>query len=631
MFENFLSNCTWWLLPLLLLAFLLGMLFWHLLKVSGLLDRIKGLESDNGNLNTRISGLEGDLNAKSSALLGLQGDYDGLNTKYNGLNGRFTTVQADYLAERKAKGEVEVELEDWKGRFATIETDLTTEKTNYASLQAKYDTDLTVEREAKLAYESDLGTWKSKFTGIEGKLALATAAVATWKATSGDLEGKYSKLEKDVEVSNNDWNLKWTNLENEYAAAKEAHVAEINGWNIKFDDYKTQVAAEKEVALKAEADAWNLKFGNYQTEAAAEKEAAVIAERNAWSLKWERYQKQASIEQDEAVTAERDAWNLKWTNYLKESAAAKEEAVTAERNAWNLKWGTYQNQVAIDKDEAVKAEREAWSLKWTNYQKEVEASKAAAIAEESKNRMAMSASLEKDYKSKVTDLETDLVGWRNKYSVLEKSIDQRCLDAAKVFYGKVKKDDLTVVEGIGPKIQGLLQDAGIDTWYKLWQSEYDTLKKVLTDAGSRYQMHDPQTWSEQAKLCYYCQWAKLKQWQDELDGGNVVVAKKEISADEKKTILAGAKKFYPRVKWDDLKVVEGIGPKIEGLCHDIGIKTWKALSEAKYDTLKKMLKDAGPRYQMHDPKTWPLQSGMAHKAEWKKLKEWQDSHSHGRA
>ncbi|MGK0387926.1 MAG: nucleotidyltransferase/DNA polymerase involved in DNA repair [Maribacter sp.] len=100
---------------------------------------------------------------------------------------------------------------------------------------------------------------------------------------------------------------------------------------------------------------------------------------------------------------------------------------------------------------------------------------------------------------------------------------------------------------------------------------------------------------------------------------------------EKKTILAGAKQYFARVKWDDLKVVEGIGPKIEELCHNIGIKTWKALSEAKYDTLKKMLTDAGSRYQMHDPKTWPLQSGMAYKAEWKELKEWQDSHSHGRA
>lgn len=568
MFENFLSNCTWWLLPLLLLAFLLGMLFWHFLKVTGLLDKISGLESENGKLNTRIGGLEGDLTTKSNTLLALQGDYDGLNAKHDTLHGRFTTVQADFLAERKAKGEVEVELEDWKGKFATIETDLATEKTNYASLQAKYDTDLKVERDAKLAYESDLGTWKDKFSGVESKLALATAAVATWKASTSDAEAKYGDLEKKLEASNNEWSLKLSNLESEYVAAKEAHTAEINGWNIKFDDYKAQAEAEKEAALKAETDSWNLKWAAYQEE------------------------KDAEINQ----------WNLKFANYQKEVEAEKANAAEAD-DAWNLKFGNYQTEAAAEKDAAVEAEKNAWSAKL--------------------------ATLEGDYKSKISGLETDLAAAKDRCSTLEGAAEQRCLDAAKVFYGKVKKDDLTVVEGIGPKIQGLLHDAGIDTWYKLWQSDYDTLKKILTDAGSRYQMHDPQTWPEQAKLCYYCQWARLKQWQDELDGGRG--AKKELTDDEKKQILAGAKEYFGKVKWDDLKIVEGIGPKIEGLCHNIGIKTWKALSEAKYDTLKKMLTDAGPRYQMHDPGTWPLQSGMAYKAEWKKLKEWQDSHSHGRA
>ena len=38
--------------------------------------------------------------------------------------------------------------------------------------------------------------------------------------------------------------------------------------------------------------------------------------------------------------------------------------------------------------------------------------------------------------------------------------------------------------------------------------------------------------------------------------------------------------FGKTIKQDDLKVVEGIGPKIEGMFKDSGIKTWKALSEA---------------------------------------------------
>ena len=65
------------------------------------------------------------------------------------------------------------------------------------------------------------------------------------------------------------------------------------------------------------------------------------------------------------------------------------------------------------------------------------------------------------------------------------------------------------------------------------------------------------------------------------------------------------------LKPHELQIVEGIGPKIEGLLKDAGIKNWKDLSEADYDTLKGILADAGPRYRMHDPKTWAKQAELA--------------------
>ena len=40
---------------------------------------------------------------------------------------------------------------------------------------------------------------------------------------------------------------------------------------------------------------------------------------------------------------------------------------------------------------------------------------------------------------------------------------------------------------------------------------------------------------------------------------------------------AAKKAMGKTIKQDDLKVVEGIGPKIEQMFHDAGIKTWKAL------------------------------------------------------
>ncbi|MCB0522284.1 MAG: DUF4332 domain-containing protein [Lewinellaceae bacterium] len=80
-------------------------------------------------------------------------------------------------------------------------------------------------------------------------------------------------------------------------------------------------------------------------------------------------------------------------------------------------------------------------------------------------------------------------------------------------------DDLTKIEGIGPKIAELLKADGITTFAKLADSKVATLKGILEKAGKRYQMHDPATWTEQAKLAAKADWAKLDKLQAELKGG----------------------------------------------------------------------------------------------------------------
>ncbi len=82
-----------------------------------------------------------------------------------------------------------------------------------------------------------------------------------------------------------------------------------------------------------------------------------------------------------------------------------------------------------------------------------------------------------------------------------------------------KTDDLKKIEGIGPKIAGLLNEAGIITFADLSKAPIKKLRKVLEDAGSRFRMHDPKTWAAQAKLAAKGDWDKLKTWQGELKGG----------------------------------------------------------------------------------------------------------------
>lgn len=81
---------------------------------------------------------------------------------------------------------------------------------------------------------------------------------------------------------------------------------------------------------------------------------------------------------------------------------------------------------------------------------------------------------------------------------------------------------------------------------------------------------------------------------------------------------------------DDLKVVEGIGPKIEELLNNEGILTFAQLAATPSSRIKQILDAAGPRFQIHDPTTWPDQSALARDGKWDELKKWQDELNKGR-
>lgn len=88
--------------------------------------------------------------------------------------------------------------------------------------------------------------------------------------------------------------------------------------------------------------------------------------------------------------------------------------------------------------------------------------------------------------------------------------------------------------------------------------------------------------------------------------------------------------YGKKIKHDDLKIVEGIVPKIEQLYHNAGIKTWKALSETPVEKSKEILIEAGERYIIHNPSTWAKQALLAYQGKWQDLKDWQDSLNAGK-
>ncbi len=80
-------------------------------------------------------------------------------------------------------------------------------------------------------------------------------------------------------------------------------------------------------------------------------------------------------------------------------------------------------------------------------------------------------------------------------------------------------DDLTKVEGIGPKAAEALTTAGLETYAKLAKASPDAIKEILTEASSRMAHLDPESWPKQAGMAAEGKWDELNEWQEKAKGG----------------------------------------------------------------------------------------------------------------
>jgi large subunit ribosomal protein L21 len=89
---------------------------------------------------------------------------------------------------------------------------------------------------------------------------------------------------------------------------------------------------------------------------------------------------------------------------------------------------------------------------------------------------------------------------------------------------------------------------------------------------------------------------------------------------------AEAKKTAPKA--DDLKKVEGIGPKIAATLAEAGITTFAELANTEASKIAEII--AGVRGN-HVTDTWPAQAKLAAEGKWDELKKWQDELDGGKA
>lgn len=94
---------------------------------------------------------------------------------------------------------------------------------------------------------------------------------------------------------------------------------------------------------------------------------------------------------------------------------------------------------------------------------------------------------------------------------------------------------------------------------------------------------------------------------------------------------AAPKKAAPKkttAKADDLKKIEGIGPKIADTLKAAGIATFADLAKAKPAKISEIIADVRGN---HVTDTWPAQAKLAADGKWDELKKWQDELDGGKA
>jgi predicted flap endonuclease-1-like 5' DNA nuclease len=80
----------------------------------------------------------------------------------------------------------------------------------------------------------------------------------------------------------------------------------------------------------------------------------------------------------------------------------------------------------------------------------------------------------------------------------------------------VRFNDFTTIQGIGPAIAQLLIGRGLTTWWSLAHADIELLRSMLSEAGPKYQVHDPTSWPQQARLLANGQWEKFRTLRDAL-------------------------------------------------------------------------------------------------------------------
>ena len=124
------------------------------------------------------------------------------------------------------------------------------------------------------------------------------------------------------------------------------------------------------------------------------------------------------------------------------------------------------------------------------------------------------ADLEKQNSNTLTRAEAAVtIGKKLESSLAEKEQEVATLSARV----NAMQDDLSFLDGIGPKISAVLRLAGITSFARLASTDIDRIREILeAENPNLLRLTDPSTWSKQARMAAEGDWEALAALQNDL-------------------------------------------------------------------------------------------------------------------
>ncbi len=366
---------------------------------------------------------------------------------------------------------------------------LNEEKENsYQSLLIQHETNVKHRDELQSLTEK----WENNYHTLVEEHEISINCITELQALNDEKESQHLLIINQLEINSN-------------------RIAELQALNDeKENSYVMLVAQHEESAnriseLQQLNDDWKQANASLNNQLESkEKQLAELEETNKqWAAAFEKLENEQGIAKARIETLQQALASIEELNDVK--YANSDSSI----KLYEKELGELQDAKAQLEITRIKLENELDILRGTHSQVLTEYN--ALLELEKASRMRLDYLEQQNFEQRIAVLETELVGFKTKEGGSE--------NGHTIMAAPIEPDDLKVVEGIGPKIEAVLHDAGILTFEQLAKTDPERIHAILDAAGPRYRIHNPSTWPTQAELAAKNDWDKLKELKEYLLAG----------------------------------------------------------------------------------------------------------------